>query len=142
MRLLLPLCLFSLACTAVARGAAGVDLTAGPMVGHVTDHSARIWMQFPVAGEVTITTYDAQQNFQVSELRVDLTGPLPFTCDVPINNLQPNHTYRIAVKLDGDPVRLPPPELAIRTAPTPGEEAAFTIAFGSNIAFSPLLPAN
>src|SRR5690242_9423983 len=43
-----------------------VDLTAGPMIGHVTDTSARLWMQFPVAGDVTINAFEVETSHQVS----------------------------------------------------------------------------
>jgi alkaline phosphatase D len=111
---------------------------AGPMIGHVTDNSARIWMQFPIAGDVTINTYDVARGTAVSGVRVGLEGPSPFVCDIPISGLQPNRAYRIEVKFDGEPVRLPGPEIAIRTTPARGEESIFNIAFGGGIAVTPL----
>ncbi len=119
--------------TAGLARAAQVDLVAGPMVGHVTDTSARVWMQFPIAGEVAITVFDAQRNQAVSGVKVGLEGPSPFICDVPLNNLEPDHTYRIEVKFEDAPVALPGPALVIRTAPPPGNSTVFSIAFGSDI---------
>src|ERR1043165_7479195 len=95
--------LVSMFAVGVARA---VDPVAGPMIGHVTDRSARIWMQFPVAGAVTFTAIDVDERATVSVVKVDLEGPLPFTCDVPVNNLLPDHTYRIEIKFDDQPVRL------------------------------------
>lgn len=129
--------LFLLASCAHAAG-----LTAGPMIGHVTDRSVRLWMQFPVAGAVTVTAYEVTRNQSVSGLKFDISGPTPFVCDVPINNLLPNNSYRIEVKLDGEPVKIPGPELVVRTAPIPGEEATFSVAFGNGLAFAPLPPAS
>jgi alkaline phosphatase D len=117
--------------------AAHVDLVAGPMVGHVTENSARIWMQFPIAGQVGINVIDARTNQTVSGVKVDLEGPSPFACDVPVNNLRPDRSYRLEVKFEGDPVTLPAPDLVIRTAPSPGDESPLTIAFGSDIAPPP-----
>ena len=135
-RKILPLFLILFAAPAWA-----VELTAGPMVGHVTDQTARVWMQFPIAGEVTVNAFDVERNQPVSGVRIGLSGPTPFVCDIPVNNLQPNRSYRIEVKFDGDPVKLPGPELVLRTAPSPGEEAVFSVAFGSGIQIAPLPPA-
>jgi hypothetical protein len=118
---------------------AGADLVAGPMVGHVTDKSARLWMEFPVAGQVTVTAFDVVHNEPVGGMRIGVEGPTPFVCDVPISGLQPNHAYRVEVKLNGETVKLP--EIALRTAPETGEEATFTVAFGSGLDIAPMTPA-
>jgi alkaline phosphatase D len=110
------------------------------MIGHVTDKSARLWMQFPVAGDVTINAFEIERNIEVSGLRVGLEGPTPFVCDVPVSGLQPNKNYRVEVKFDGQAVKIP--ELAIRTAPIPGEETTFTIAFGGGVDIEPLSNGN
>ena len=106
------------------------DIIAGPMVGHVTDKSARIWMQLSIAKTVTVECYDDTDS-QVSAVSSDMEGPLPFVCDIPVNALKPNKSYRIVVKLNGEAVRPPGPDVVIRTTPAPGEEAAFTVGFGS-----------
>jgi alkaline phosphatase D len=124
-----------------AARAADVELIAGPMVGHVTDRSARIWMQLPVAGEVSLTAVDMQRNIPVSGLRIDVVGPSPFICDVPLNNLEPDHAYRLIAQFEGKPLGFAGPPIIVRTAPTPGEEVPLTIAFGSGLYF-PAPPAN
>ncbi len=105
------------------------------MVGHVTDRSARIWMQLSIAKQVTIECYD-EGDSQASAVSLDVEGPLPFVCDLPLNNLEPNKSYRIVVKLNGQVVHPPGPEVVVRTAPAPGEEAAFSVGFGSGANFS------
>jgi len=129
-----------LALTVAAANAHAVEIVAGPMVGHVTSKSARVWMQFSLAGEVSITAYDIAGGQPVSGVKIGLEGPLPFICDVPLNNLQPDSSYRIDVKFDGQPLKLPGPELVIRTAPVPGDQAIFSIAFGSNLGIAPMPP--
>ena len=125
----------------VAAGrAAAADLVAGPMVGHVTDKSARLWMEFPVAGQVTVTAFDVVHNEPVGGMGVGVEGPWPFVCDVPVSGLQANHAYRVEVKLNGEVVKLP--EIVLRTAPAPGEEATFSVAFGSGLDITPMAPAN
>ena len=123
------------------RSARGVDLSAGPMVGHVTESSARLWMQFPIAGEVTIRAFDSEAGGMppVTQIELGLEGPTPFVCDVPLNNLRPSHSYRLEVKFEGQPVKLP--SMVIRTCPVPGTDAAFSVAFGSGMALSPMKPA-
>ena len=123
-------------CLALLSGTCGAwgagDLVAGPMVGHVTEKSARIWMQLPTAREVTITCNEARAG-AVSEVGVDVEGPMPFTCDVPLTNLKPNHDYSITVKLDGNASAVGA-GIVIRTPPPAGEEATFSVAFGSGLA--------
>src|ERR1051325_6083718 len=99
-----------------ATSARAVDPVAGPMVGHVTEPSARVWMQWPIAGEVSVTAFDLESKSAVSAVKVGLEGPSPFVCDVPISGLQPNRSYRIEVKFDGQDVRIPAPPLVIRSA--------------------------
>jgi alkaline phosphatase D len=111
--------------------------TAGPMIGHATDKSVRVWMQFPVAGAVTVNVSDLQTHRTVAGLRVGLEGPIPFVCDIPISELAPNRTYHMDVKFDGEAVTLPAPDPILRTAPPPGEEETFSIACGSGILISP-----
>jgi len=120
-----------LASTCAAAG--GDDIVAGPMVGSVTDKSARVWMQLNVAKTVTVTTFEIERGGQVSQVSVDVEGPLPFVCDVPINGLSPNRNYRIEIKLDNVRVKLPGGERIITTAPPEGSEANFCIALGSNL---------
>jgi alkaline phosphatase D len=118
---------------ALAQGAAlAEDIVAGPMIGNVTGKSARIWMQLSIAKQVTIECYD-ERGSPISAVSLDVEGPLPFVCDLPVNNLQPNQTYRIVVKLNGDVVQPPGPDVVIRTAPSPGEQATFTVGIGSGV---------
>jgi alkaline phosphatase D len=118
---------------AMHQAALGADIVAGPMVGHVTDKSARIWMQLSIAKQVTIECYD-EHDTPVSAVSLDAEGPLPFVCDLPVNNLLPDQTYRIVVKLNGEVVRPAGPDVVIRTAPSPREEATFTVGIGSGLA--------
>jgi alkaline phosphatase D len=117
------------------RDAVAADILAGPMVGNVTDKSARIWLQLSIAKQVTLECFDDHDS-PVSAVSLDVEGPLPFVCDLPVNNLQPNQTYRLVIKLNGDTVRPPGPDVIIRTAPAPREEATFTVGIGSGMALA------
>ena len=109
--------------------------SAGPMLGHVTGNSARVWMQFSEAGQLTMTAIDVRTPTAVSGVRLDIDGPSPFLCDVPIQNLRPDRSYRLEFKFDGTVLKVP--DFIVRTAPVPGDEAAFAIAFGSDISTAP-----
>lgn len=123
-----------LTCATAARAA---DIIAGPMLGHITDTSARFWMQLSTAAEVTIETSDVDRNRAVGRIRIPVEGPWPFVLDTPIGGLDPNRNYRLNILIDGKPVKIPGPEVQIRTAPTVGEPDNFAVAFGSN--FDPKL---
>jgi alkaline phosphatase D len=113
--------------------ARGADIVAGPMVGHVTDKSARVWMQLSVAKNVAVSAFDANGGRQpVSQVSVDVEGPTPFIADVPVNNLEANKTYRMEIKLDGKVVDAGG-AMMVRTMPIPGEEAVFSVGFGSGM---------
>ena len=113
------------------RVAAQTKIVAGPMVGHVSDTSARLWMQINTSEQVSVKTYDLVSNDQIGAVRIDVEGPAPFVFDAPLSGLRPNHDYRIEVLFDGKPVTLPEPQVVVRTAPPPGEAATYTLGFGS-----------
>ena len=115
--------------------------TAGPMIGHATDKSVRLWMQFPVAGAVTVNVSDLQTHRAVAGMRVSLEGPIPFVCDIPVSELTPDNSYQIQVKFDGETVILPGPDPLLRTAPPPGQEETLSVACGSGLLISPFAPA-
>jgi len=114
----------------LARGAD--DIVAGPMVGHVTEKSARVWLQLSMAKRVAVV-YSQERSSQEMEVGMDAEGPLPYTCDLALASLKANKNYRIEIKIDGKPVRLAGPEIIIRTPPPAGEEATFSMAFGSGM---------
>jgi len=107
------------------------EIVAGPMIGHVTDTSARLWLQLDTSERVTVTCIEVDSNQRVSEVTIDVEGPSPFVLDTPLSNLQPNKNYRVEVRFDGKPVKLPDPPLVVRSAPPAGDAATFTVAFGS-----------
>ena len=106
-------------------------IIAGPMLGHVSDTSARLWMQLNTSEAVTVRVFDVIRNQPMGAVRVDVEGPAPFIFDAPLSGLKPNHNYRVEVLFDDQPVDLPEPQPVIRTAPPPGEATTFTVGFGS-----------
>jgi len=109
--------------------AAEAKIIAGPMVGHITDNNARVWMQLSTACEVRLSPVDADTQRPLGQIWLEIDR-YPFIFDAPVNGLEPNHNYRLDVLLDGHPATLRPP-LNVKTAPAPGDAVNFTVAFGS-----------
>ena len=109
------------------------DIVAGPMIGHVSDTSARIWMQLSTSETVTLETSAVVGNRPISSQSIGVEGPAPFIMDVPLSDLSPNRNFQVEILFDNKHVEIPGIPLAIRTTPSPGEPVDFTMAFGSNI---------
>ena len=142
LRLLISLLVLSYVMCLAATAFAQTRVVAGPIIGHVTDTSARLWMQLNQTEAVTVRPVDVVTNRPVGSIRIDVEGPPPFVFDAPVNGLQPNRNYRLEVLFDDKQVTMPAPEITLRTAPAPGEAETFCIAFGSclNPAAFPQMP--
>jgi len=116
-----------------AASAWATDIVAGPMIGHVTDTSARIWMQLSTSETVTLQTSAVVGNRPISSQSIGVEGPAPFIMDVPLSDLTPNRNFQVEILFDNKHVEIPGLPLAIRTTPSPGEPADFSVAFGSNV---------
>jgi alkaline phosphatase D len=128
-RLLLALLLASWA-TAHVRAS---EIIAGPMVGAVSDTTARLWMQLNTAEDVSVYAVDVATGRRTGGVETSVTGPMPFVCDAALPNLEPDRDYRVVVEFEGKPVDLPGPPVKIHTMPSPGQPAGFTVAFGSGV---------
>ena len=106
-------------------------LVAGPMVGSLTAHSARLWFEINNSNRVKVQCLDANTGQLQSAYGFTVVGPPPFVADLNLANLRSDHDYRIKINLGGVPVRLPRPPLVIHTAPARNSGAAITLAFGS-----------
>lgn len=126
---LLAALFLAISATASVRAA---DIIAGPMLGHITDTSARIWLQLSTPADVIIEANDVDRNRSVGRIRLPIEGPWPFILDTPVGGLEPNRNYRVSILIDGKPAKYAGTEIQIRTAPSPGEPDAFTVALGSN----------
>lgn len=116
----------------LAGRALATEIVNGPVIGHVTDGSARIWMQVNMADRVTVHAVDVTTGRTVASISLDVEGPSPFICDAPVPNLDANRNYRIEILFDNKPVKLVEP-LIVRTAPPRGEVATFEVAFASGV---------
>ncbi len=55
--------------------AAQVEIISGPMIGHVTDSNARIWLQLSNAAEVKIRPIDADIATTAGRTSLDVPDP-------------------------------------------------------------------
>lgn len=124
-------CLSLLALSLFVLPAQAVHVSAGPMVGSITAHSARIWMELNTSADVVVRCYDVNSTQELEAVRVPAYGPPPFVLNVPLSGLQPDHDYRIRCFSEGTRLPLPRPRLIIHTAPLAGAGADIKIAFGS-----------
>jgi alkaline phosphatase D len=120
-----------------AAGRDPVQLLHGPLVGAVTEQSARFWVR--TLDEVTVEV--------ILSRSPDLTDPVrseagrsqagrDFTAVVEARGLRPATTYHYNVLLAGEPV-LKPPLPSFRTYPPVGTAARFQVAFGGCAMYYP-----
>ena len=79
MRCTISKCILSFLLLLTATAHAAVSIVNGPMLGHVSDTSARIWLQLDTSATVTVKVFN-QRNYQASA-----------------------NSYRDALRGDGDP---------------------------------------
>lgn len=129
---LLPLLLISACATPAADSDPLANLHAGPMVGHVEPHQARIWWQTEQPGPIEIRFWSAEAPPE-KELRylVVRSAAVADSCveitvgrqDAP---LRPRTAYVVELR-DRRGVH----RAEFLTPPPPGQQAAFTVGFGS-----------
>ncbi len=117
--------------TFTARNALAIHVVAGPMIGSVTPDSARVWIQLSTSDRVKVRCFDVTTGQQVSAMGMTVLGPPPFIVDAALNDLLPDHDYRISLAVNGKPLALPEPMVIIHTVPAYGSYKPVHIAFGS-----------
>jgi alkaline phosphatase D len=106
----------------------------GPMVGAVSDHGFQIWAR--TSGEYSVSvqwgvTFDLrapQESIPVVAKASD-----DYTVVITVEGLEPDTSYFYRILVNGEPDRYlkKHPAFRVKTAPTPGEDYDFRIAFGS-----------
>ena len=114
-----------------ARRAWAVHVVAGPLVGSITPDSARVWIQLSTSDRVKVRCFDVTTGNQVSAMGTTVLGPPPFIVNAALNDLLPDHDYRITLLVNGHPLPLPPPLVIIHTVPAYGTFKPVHVAFGS-----------
>lgn len=106
-------------------------LHAGPMVGDVTDRTARLWAK---ASNAARLSFRIGQQADLSDGRIvqgpELREAESFTGQVLVDGLQPATRYYYVPWLDGE-AALARPYPSFVTAPAPGTTGTLRIAFGS-----------
>lgn len=134
-----------LLCLAFSSGRMGAApanwLELGPMVGHVTDTTAALWLKSHLPGRVALRVSvheDLSQSLRISgpllASETDRTGVID------IKGLSPSTRYYYSVQLNGKPMDLPP-YASFVTAPSPGTREHLRFAFVSCSGYSPYDPA-
>ena len=105
----------------------------GPMMGAVTDTSARIWIRTAVGTrfEVVATAAD-ERHTAAGNTNVDSD----FTGTATLQGLSPNTTYSYQVLVEANPPPQPPSH-TLRTSPPAGAPGTFVVAFGGCAGYTP-----
>lgn len=115
------------------------DLTlfGGPMVGCVTDSSARIWVRTPGEAEVRAVVSKADDAEKIKTTTpVNTRIDDDFVALLDIENLVPFTDYKYNIEVDGESVyeeELP----QFRTSPAKGQKAKFSVGFGGGARYVP-----
>lgn len=121
----------------------GLKLFGGPMLGCVTDTSAKVWVRTSGAAEVKVvfsTNKDFGKGMQCPAAETRASDD--FTAVIELSGLKPSTTYYYDVLVDGESAckagdvhgRAAP---SFRTFPAPGEKAKFEIGFGGGARYVP-----
>lgn len=114
-----------------------IRLIHGPMLGSVTDSSARVWVRTAKQSAVQVLVRSPGQ-FK-PELRSnveDTKAGEDYTVVVEVRGMRPDTSYQYDLTIDGTPV-LGPEYPAFRTYPPEGSPGQFRIGFGGGAGFVP-----
>lgn len=107
-----------------------LKILGGPMLGCVTDHSARIWVRTPGVAKVQVV-----MDGRASE-GVTTSSEMDFTALVDLDGLQPATDYTYDVLIDGQRI-FHDKRPTFRTYPSKAEKATFSVAFGGGARYNP-----
>lgn len=106
-------------------------LHAGPMVGHVTDGSARLWAKSSNAATLSFKVGEAADLAEAQTTsEIKLEEATSFIGQTAVDGLKPGTRYYYVPLLNGEPA-LSRPYPAFITAPKAGTPARLRVAFGS-----------
>ncbi|MFQ5808595.1 MAG: alkaline phosphatase D family protein, partial [Armatimonadota bacterium] len=108
------------------------ELTHGPMLGHTTDTTVRVWVRADGACQLRTRAVPVRGGHAVLSDAVRLTEQDNFCGSARIAGLSPRTTYTYRVLLDGDeqPATL---VQQVTTFPRPGEPSIIRIGFGHSL---------
>jgi alkaline phosphatase D len=103
----------------------------GPMVGSVTDTSARVWFRTAKPETIAVVVFG---DSRVPEFTGQTTRDNDFTTVIEVKDLKPDKLYRYVVAIAPDG---PKRAGSFRTAPEPGTSSKFKLAFGGGAGYVP-----
>ncbi len=114
----------------------------GPMVGSVTDESARVWVRTARPGGVRAVAWEIDRiggdvGRVVCEGKARATAERDFTAVVQLEGLKPDRLYAYSVGPEGAKPAARSDRLYFRTAPPRGKKTSFTLAFGGGAGYVP-----
>jgi len=120
----------------LAKGEAS-PLVHGPMVGSVTDTSARFWVRTADEADATVTVQPAEAGGGAKAVTAKgrTTAAADFTVVLEVTGLAPDTAYAYAVQVGGR--KVPTPAAAFRTFPKAGSPATFNVVFGGGAGYTP-----
>ena len=105
----------------------------GPMLGAVTDTSARVWIRTAVETPFeVVATADGERHTASGATSPDRD----FTGKATLQGLSPNTTYSYQVLVEANPPPQPPSH-TLRTSPPAGAPGTFVVAFGGCAGYTP-----
>ncbi len=113
-----------------------VRLVHGPMLGDVTDTSARVWVRTAEAARVAVTAVPLSTPGKPVSVRFQTTDAEDLVGRGQLRGLEPDTTYAYRVTVDGR-MAAPPGKTTFRTRPAPGSPTQLTVAFGGGAGYTP-----
>lgn len=103
------------------------SLIHGPMLGHFTDRSARIWLRTDAERKLELNINKTQFIYSQTISKKDFTDVLE------LKNLRPNTAYSYDLRIDDQRIDTG----TFRTFPQKGKSATFQIGFGGGAGYTP-----
>ncbi len=109
----------------------------GPMLGDVTDASARIWLRTARESNVTVSVHPASDDSNNTTASKRTLAGDDYTTVIRVDGLKPNTEYIYLVSVDGNEVRPEKKSQRFRTAPRKGSSCKFRLVFGGGAGYVP-----
>ncbi|MEM7374431.1 MAG: alkaline phosphatase D family protein [Bacteroidota bacterium] len=109
-------------------------ITHGPMLGAVTDRSARIWLRANGPQQISIHIKDEAGKMIEHSALFSPASEEDYVYEFPIEGLEPNQVYMYEIWVKHQQIG---PSHSFRTAVSKGTATAFTLGFGGGAGFTP-----
>jgi len=114
-----------------------LKLFGGPMLGCVTENSAKIWLRTPGPAEVQVVFSRKGDSSAIKKSKTQKTkAEDDFTAVLELKGLEPWTHYHYDILVDGSSLYNGQAPM-FRTSPSKGQKVAFTVAFGGGARYVP-----